>query len=161
MSAPYTLEREQWVPAPLEQVFAFFSDAENLETLTPEWLRFQILTPRPIALAAGALIDYRLRWHGIPLRWRTEITCWQPPHRFEDVQLKGPYRLWHHTHTFQRVDGGTRIGDAVRYALPFGIFGRAAHALSVRRNVEQIFEYRQQKVRTLFGDRGGAPSSHS
>ncbi len=161
MSAPYTLEREQWVPAPLEQVFAFFSDAENLETLTPEWLRFQILNPRPIALSAGALIDYRLRWHGIPLRWRTEITCWQPPHRFEDVQLKGPYRLWHHTHTFQWVDGGTQIGDAVRYALPFGIFGRTAHAFSIRGNIEQIFEYRQQKVRTLFGDRGGTPSSHS
>ena len=161
MNAPFTLERGQWVPASLDRVFAFFSDAENLEALTPEWLRFQILTPLPIAMAAGTLIDYRLRWHGIPLRWRTEITDWQPPYRFQDLQIKGPYQLWHHTHRFQAVDSGTLISDHVRYSLPFGILGRAAYAFSVQRNVERIFEYRQQKVRALFGDGGNALSRHS
>ena len=95
MTAPYLLEREQWVPASLDQVFRFFSDAANLELLTPAWLRFQILTPQPIHMSPGTWIDYRLHWHGIPMRWRTEITVWQPPHAFEDMQLKGPYKLWH------------------------------------------------------------------
>ena len=151
MTVPFTLEREQWVPAALDQVFAFFADAGNLELLTPLWLRFQILTPQPIAMAPGALIDYRLHWHGIPMRWRTEITTWQPPHHFEDLQLKGPYRLWHHTHRFQAMDSGTLIHDCVRYALPFGVFGRVVHAFSVRQNVESIFQFREQKVRELFG----------
>ena len=151
MKMPFTLKREQWVPRPLEEVFAFFSDARNLEALTPHWMRFQIVTPEPIAMTAGARIDYRLSWHGIPLRWTTEIARWQPPRRFEDVQLKGPYRLWHHTHRFEAAYGGTRITDQVRYALPFGLLGRAIHSLSVRRNVEEIFDYRQEKVRALFG----------
>jgi len=151
MTAPFTLEHEQWVPASLDDVFAFFADASNLELLTPEWLRFQILTPQPIAMAAGTLIDYRLHWHGIPMRWRTEITAWQPPHHFEDIQLQGPYKLWHHTHGFQSLDGGTLISDCVHYSLPFGILGRVAHVFSVRRNVERIFEFREQKVRELFG----------
>ncbi|MHB1856593.1 MAG: SRPBCC family protein [Acidobacteriaceae bacterium] len=148
---PFTLEREQWVPASLDDVFAFFADVGNLELLTPEWLRFQILTPQPIAMASGTLIDYRLHWHGIPMRWRTKITPWQPPQVFEDLQFQGPYNLWRHIHRFQAVDGGTLIGDCVRYSLPFGILGRMAHALSVRQNVEKIFEFREQRVRELFG----------
>ena len=151
MTTPFTLEREQWVPSPLQDVFAFFSDARNLETLTPAWLRFEILTPQPIEIQAGSIIDYKLRWHGIPLRWKTEITKWEPPHSFEDLQIKGPYQLWRHTHSFEAVGAGTRIHDLVHYALPFGLLGRAAHAFSVRRNVEAIFRYRDEQVRTLFG----------
>ncbi len=151
MSAPFTLEREQWVPRPLQEVFAFFADARNLEKLTPEWLRFEILTPEPIEMRAGAVIDYKLAWHGIPMRWKTEITKWEPPHHFEDLQIKGPYQLWRHTHRFEAVDDGTRIRDVVQYALPFGVLGRAVHAVSVRRNVEEIFDYRDEKVRALFG----------
>lgn len=154
MTAPFALEREQWVSASLQDVFAFFSDAANLERLTPPWLRFQILTPQPIEMFPGTRIDYRLHWHGIPLRWRTEITAWQPPHYFQDVQLKGPYSLWHHTHRFEAVDGGTLIRDQVQYALPFGIIGRIVHAFSVQRNVQQIFRYREQKVREIFCENG-------
>ncbi len=152
MSVPFTFESEQWVPRPLQEVFLFFSDARNLEILTPEWLRFQILTPQPLEMTAGIQIDYRLSWHGIPLRWRTEITQWEPPHQFEDLQIKGPYQLWHHTHRFEVADGGTRIMDVVRYALPFGFMGRMVHALSVRRNIEAIFDYRREKIRALFGE---------
>lgn len=157
MTEHYTLDREQWVPASLDDVFAFFADAGNLERLTPQWLRFQILTPQPIQMFPGTLIDYRLHWHGMPMRWRTEITAWQPPNHFEDLQLKGPYKLWCHTHRFQAVDGGTRICDRVEYSLPFGIAGRMMHVISVRRNVERIFEFRDRKVREIFS--GGSSRS--
>lgn len=154
MNRPFTLEQEQWVPQPLDEIFKFFSDAKNLEALTPSWMRFHILTPQPIEIAAGTVIDYRLRWHGIPLRWKTEIITWEPPIRFVDLQLKGPYRLWRHTHRFQTAAGGTRISDSVEYALPFGLLGRLVHAVSVRKNVEEIFEYRRQKICDLFGSDG-------
>ncbi len=151
MATPFILEREQWVPSPLHDVFAFFSDAKNLENLTPAWLRFEILTPQPMEIRAGSIVDYKLRWHGIPLRWKTEITKWEPPHSFEDLQIKGPYQLWRHTHSFEAVGNGTRIHDLVHYALPFGLLGRIAYSFSVRRNVETIFRYRDQQVRALFG----------
>lgn len=151
MNLPFTLEREQWVPRPLDEVFSFFSDAGNLEALTPAWMRFHILTPQPIDIGAGTLIDYRLSWHGIPLRWRTEITVWEPPDCFVDLQLKGPYRLWHHTHHFRAIAGGTQILDSVKYMLPLGALGRVGNTLSVRRNVEEIFEYRHRKISELFG----------
>jgi len=153
VSEPFTLEREQWVPSSLDEVFPFFAEAGNLEALTPGWLRFQILTPRPIEMKPGTIIDYRLHWHGVPMSWKTEITRWEPPHHFEDLQIKGPYKLWHHTHVFESVDNGTRIIDRVRYALSFGVLGQVVHAASVRRNVEEIFAYRDKKVRELFGQR--------
>ena len=149
----YTVHREQWVPRPLDEVFRFFSDASNLELLTPAWLKFKILTPPPIAVASGTHIQYRLSWHGIPLRWTTEITRWNPPHDFEDIQLSGPYKLWHHTHRFQARDSGTQLTDVVEYALPFGFLGQIAHALQVRRSVEQIFDYRYQRIEEMFGRR--------
>ncbi len=152
MTEPYLLTREQWVPAPLETVFAFFSDAMNLELLTPSWVKFKVLTPAPIKMAAGTHIQYRLGWHGVPLKWTTEITRWEPPHAFEDIQLSGPYRLWHHTHRFEGINGGTRMTDIVRYALPFGLLGRAAHALAVRKNVASIFEYRHARIQEMFGN---------
>src|SRR4051794_16227728 len=111
MSRTYVLTREQWIGRPIEEVFAFFGDAANLEAITPAWLRFSVLTPAPITMRPGALLDYRLGWHRVPLRWRTRIELWEPPHRFVDVQLKGPYRLWHHTHTFDEERGGTRMRD--------------------------------------------------
>jgi ligand-binding SRPBCC domain-containing protein len=150
LTQAHELHRRQWLAKPIGEVFRFFSDARNLEAITPPWLRFQILPPIPSEIVAGTKIHYRLGWHGIPLRWTTEITDWSPPHRFVDVQLKGPYRLWRHTHTFQEQDGGTWIEDLVRYALPFGPLGRIAHAIRVRRDVEKIFDYRVERIKALF-----------
>jgi ligand-binding SRPBCC domain-containing protein len=149
---PFTLQTELWLPRPRNEVFPFFAEARNLETITPPWLHFAVLTPGPIALRAGALIDYRIRVHGIPLRWRTQIAEWDPPHRFVDRQQRGPYRLWHHTHTFEDQDGGTRCTDLVRYR-PRG--GALVNWLFVRRDVERIFRYRQQRLEELFNPRGG------
>jgi len=149
----HLLEREQWVAAPLDRVFAFFSDAANLEALTPPWLRFRIATPTPIEMRRGAAIDYRIDWHTLPIRWQTEIAEWLPPKRFVDIQVHGPYRLWHHTHTFTSTNGGTVVGDRVRYALPLGVLGSLAHRLAVRRDVERVFDYRSERIAALFGDR--------
>ena len=148
---PYLLQREQWISRPIEDVFAFFSDAGNLEAITPDWLGFQILTPRPIAMRSGALIAYRLRWHGLALRWLTEIQRWNPPTEFVDVQVHGPYRLWHHTHSFEPRDGRTLIRDVVRYELPFGLLGRLVHAWVVKSNLEAIFTYRARRVTEILG----------
>src|SRR5277367_5549628 len=101
----FTLHNEQWLPRPRSEVFPFFSEARNLEELTPPWLNFEVLTPPPLVMKPGLLIDYRIRVHGIPIRWRTEILTWEPPERFVDTQLSGPYTLWHHTHTFTERDG--------------------------------------------------------
>jgi ligand-binding SRPBCC domain-containing protein len=143
------------VPRPLHEVFAFFSDARNLELLTPAWLKFHVLTT-PVDIASGVHIQYRLKWHGIPLGWTTEITRWNPPHDFEDIQLSGPYQLWRHTHGFQERNGGTQMTDVVEYALPFGVLGRIAHAFQVRRNVETIFDYRYEQIQKMFGEPAGA-----
>jgi len=148
---PHLLKREQWVPVTMDKVFAFFSDARNLEVLTPPWLHFRILTPAPIRIGEGATIRYRLRWRGVPIRWRTAITRWEPPAAFEDMQMSGPYRLWHHSHQFEALRGGTLMTDTVRYALPFGCLGQPAYRLVVRRDVEAIFDYRRHRIRDLFG----------
>ncbi len=143
----FNFAAEQWLPRPLAEVFPFFADARNLEPITPPWLNFEVLTPAPIELRPGALIDYRIRVHGIPIRWRTEIEAWNPPHQFVDVQLRGPYKLWHHTHSFEERDGGTLCRDVVRYH-PRG--GALMNWLFVRRDVEGIFKYRQQRLNQLF-----------
>ena len=150
VDADYVLKREVTVTCPVEKVFEFFSKAENLETLTPPWLRFQIETPQPIQMRQGATIAYRLHVRGVPLRWLTEIEIWRPPYEFVDVQVKGPYKLWRHTHSFVECDGGTRIVDIVRYALPFGLLGRWAHRLRVGRDLADIFDYREQRVRVVL-----------
>jgi ligand-binding SRPBCC domain-containing protein len=142
-----TLRYSQLLPVPRADVFPFFAAAENLERLTPPWLHFRILTPTPFAMRRGALIDYRIRLHGLPLRWRTEIAEWEPPFRFVDTQLRGPYRLWVHTHTFTDVPGGTRCDDEIRYAVPGG---RLVDTLFVRSQVERIFAYRQGVLNELF-----------
>lgn len=138
---------ELWLPRPRPEVFAFFADAENLEAITPPWLRFEILTPRPITMRPGALIDYRLRVHGIPIRWLTEITEWQPPHRFVDQQLRGPYALWHHTHSFVDREGGTLCRDEVIYR-PRG--GWLINCLFVRRDIARIFSHRTERLKAIF-----------
>jgi len=146
----YHLTREQWIPKPLEDAFAFFSRPENLEEITPPFLNFHIVRTDK-ELHTGSLIEYRLRVRGIPMRWTSEITVWEPPNRFVDTQLRGPYALWRHQHTFVAENGGTRIGDDVEYALPFGVVGQIAHALMVRRDVEGIFEFRRQRLAELMG----------
>jgi len=146
----FTLRREMWVPRPLHEVFDFFSRAENLQEITPAWMHFRILTPQPIAMHAGTLIDYALRIHGIPAKWRTRIESWNPPHEFVDLQQKGPYRLWRHTHQFVERNGGTQITDEVRYALPFGFLGQMVHRLQVSRDLARIFDYRAQRVGELL-----------
>ena len=150
MTGVYTLHRELWVPQPLPAVFDFFSRAENLEQITPPWMRFRILTPPPIQMKQGATIAYALRVRGIPLRWLTEIERWNPPFDFPDVQAKGPYKIWRHTHRFSEVTGGTSIEDTVQYALPFGLLGRLAHRLQVARDLSQICDYRSQRVQALL-----------
>ena len=142
---------EQYIERPVEDVFAFFARAENLQELTPAWLHFRIRSVEPNPIRKGSLIRYSLRWRIFPIRWTTEIMEWDPPHRFLDVQLKGPYRLWHHEHRFVAEGAGTRMFDEVRYELPFGVLGAVVHALKVRRDVEGIFAYRKQAVEKVFG----------
>lgn len=143
----YVLRAVSVVPRPLDEVFAFFSDAFNLESLTPGFLRFEVLTPAPIEMHAGQRIDYRLRVRGVPLRWTSEITVWDPPHRFVDEQRRGPYRRWHHEHRFEPCDEGTRVIDIVHYAAPGGAL---VHRFVVKRDIEKIFAFRQRKLAELF-----------
>jgi ligand-binding SRPBCC domain-containing protein len=139
------IQRELWLPRPRGEVLAFFADAANLERLTPSWLHFHIINP-DIVIGSGVLIDYRLRIHGIPLRWQSEISRWDPPRAFVDEQRKGPYRRWVHTHTFEEERGGTRVGDSVEFDVPFEwLAGRF-----VMRDVEAIFAFRAQALAAIF-----------
>ena len=143
----FRLETSQFLPYEPVQVFEFFADAFQLEALTPPWLHFSILTPAPIQLAAGTIIDYRLRLHGLPIRWQSRISIWDPPLRFVDEQLRGPYRRWHHEHVFEPVEDGTLCKDFVDYVVPGG---RLIHAIAVRRDLQSIFEFRRRKLSDLF-----------
>ncbi|RMI09575.1 MAG: CDP-paratose 2-epimerase [Calditrichaeota bacterium] len=142
------------IPAPLQEVFAFFSKPENLQRLTPEFLRFRIVSIPP-EIKPGARIEYRLRIHRFPVKWLTEITVWEPPHRFVDTQLKGPYRKWVHEHRFEALDGSTRMTDTVQYQLPLGILGHLAHRLYVRKDIETIFQYRREVIQKYFSSERG------
>jgi ligand-binding SRPBCC domain-containing protein len=146
----HVLERSQQLPAPLDEVFAFFADARNLEAITPPWLGFRVLTEGEIEMRAGTLIEYRLRLHRVPVRWLTRIEVWEPGARFVDAQVEGPYALWHHTHTFEERDGGTLIGDRVRYRMPLQPLGAIAHLALVRRDLERIFDFRHAEVARRF-----------
>ena len=143
----HTLQTQIWLPRPVEAVFPFFSDAGNLQKLTPPWLDFRIVTPGRIEMKPGTIIDYRLRVHRIPIKWRSEITVWDPPYRFVDEQRKGPYRLWIHEHRFEEKDGGTLATDRIEYAVPGGELVRR---LFVEKDVEKIFAYRTTRLKELF-----------
>jgi len=144
----HNFESQLWLPQPPEKVFAFFSDAQNLDLITPPWLHFRTLTLDRIAMRPGAMIDHRLRIHGFPLRWRSKITEWRPPTRFVDEQVRGPYRLWIHEHRFEEGDGGTLVHDHVRYAVPLDLL---IHRFFIRRGIERIFAWREKKLRKIFG----------
>jgi ligand-binding SRPBCC domain-containing protein len=147
----HRLEREQFVPRPASEVFEFFSKAENLERITPPWLGFEIKTPLPIEMKEGALIDYRIKLLGVPMKWRTRIDVWEPGVRFVDRQLSGPYSLWRHLHEFEEVPGGTRMRDVVDYDLPLGPLGTIAHVAFVKRQLTTIFDFRVATIEGLFG----------
>ena len=146
----HILQREQRLRGTPEDVFGFFGDARNLEAITPPFLGFRVVTPDPIEMRVGTLIQYRLRLHGVPVNWLTTIQAWEPPHRFVDVQLRGPYALWHHTHDLRADGDGTIMRDTVRYAIGFGPLGDLAHRLLVRRDVEAIFAFRHEAVAARF-----------
>jgi ligand-binding SRPBCC domain-containing protein len=148
----HLLERSQRVEVPVERAFDFYADGDNLEPLTPPWVHFQLITPLPLALDAGTDLDYRLRLHGVPFRWRTRIERWEPPHYFSDTQARGPYRLWAHEHFFEADgEGAAVIRDRLRYALPLGPLGTIAERLFVRRDLERIFDFRAQRTAALLG----------
>jgi ligand-binding SRPBCC domain-containing protein len=151
----HVLQREQRLDLPPERVFPFFADASHLEAITPPLLRFRVVTPAPIEMREGAFIQYALRLRGLPIRWDTLIQSWEPPHRFVDVQVRGPYRLWHHTHELEPLDGGaaTLMRDTVRYSLGFGELGELAHRLLVRRDLDAIFDFRERRVPALLNGR--------
>jgi ligand-binding SRPBCC domain-containing protein len=151
MMAIHTLRCEQVLDADVDRVFAFFADPLNLEAITPPLLSFAVVTPAPIAMGVGTFIQYRLRLHGVPMRWDTLIQEWEPPRRFVDVQVRGPYRLWHHTHELTPLDDGrTRMRDTVRYDLGFGALGALARRAIVRRDLDAIFAYRAERVPALL-----------
>jgi ligand-binding SRPBCC domain-containing protein len=143
-------ETEQFVPRPRSEVFAFFSDARNLEAITPPWLEFRILEQTTPGIAEGTELTYRLRLHGIPLKWRTLIAAWEPEARFVDVQLRGPYAKWRHTHTFEEAPGGTLIRDHVVYRLPLGALGRVVAGRLVDHDVERVFRFRRERTAELL-----------
>lgn len=143
----YRLRAEMLVDLPREQVFDFFSDASKLEQITPPWLNFSVLTPMPVEIHEGLLLDYKLKLHRIPIKWQTEICVWEPSVRFVDRQLKGPYRLWYHEHRFEEVDGKTLVRDDVHY-IPRG--GKLIHRLFVQPDLEKIFRFRQDRLTEIF-----------
>ena len=144
---PFRLETRLWLPAPLNPVFAFFADPANLERITPSFLHFRLLTPG-VEMKRGATVDYRLRLHGIPFRWQSEITAWDPGARFRDEQRRGPYRYWRHSHLFREEDNGTVVEDGVDYDVPGG---DAVHQWLVGPDLIRIFTYRQERLREIFG----------
>lgn len=139
-----------WIPVPIETAFSFFSKAENLNKLTPPWLHFEILTPLPVDMAAGTLLDYRLKLHGIPIKWRTQIVQWNPPFQFVDLQLRGPYRKWVHTHTFVAKDNGTVVEDLVNFAVLGFFLEPLIHKYLIEPDLTRIFEYRRTQLAEIF-----------
>ncbi|MFK7765879.1 MAG: SRPBCC family protein [Mariniblastus sp.] len=145
----YRLQAEMFVGLPREQVFNFFADARELERITPEWLNFAILTPLPVEMRQGLLLNYRIKLHHIPIHWTTEICVWEPSVRFVDQQIKGPYKRWYHEHTFEEVEGGTLVRDEVHY-IPRG--GSLIHRWMVRPDLEKIFKFRQDTLQEIFDE---------
>ena len=152
MTKTYRLEQSQFIRKRREEIFPFFADASNLQRITPPFLHFHILSAPTNPIEAGTLIDYRLKLYGVPVYWRTRIETFEPPYSFMDIQLSGPYRLWHHRHEFIEVPGGTEMRDIVDYQLPFGPMGYIARSLFVRRSLKQIFDYRKAVIAEIFGE---------
>ena len=148
-----TLRCEQWVPRPLEEVFAFFADAANLERITPPFLRFSVHSMSTPTIQQGTEITYRLRLHGLPISWTSRIAEWEPPYRFTDVQIRGPFRLWHHRHEFTGEQQGTRIRDTVHCRAPGAWLQRTLRLSWIEKDLEQIFSYRQQIIESLLADK--------
>ena len=153
----YLLQTNQTVDESLDNVFPFFSKPENLAKMTPPWLDFQILTPSPIPMEKGTIIDYQIGLGPIPTRWRTLISSYEPSNYFVDEQLNGPYSFWHHTHRFKSVEKGTLLSDEVRYLLPFGFMGDLAHSIMIKRQLEKIFTHRHAVMLKKFGGDPKAP----
>jgi len=156
----HVLRREQRLPGPPEAVFPFFADARNLEAITPPLLQFRLLTPDPISMGVGTFLQYALRLRGMPVRWDTLIQEWDPPHRFVDVQVRGPYRLWHHTHELEPDGDGTLMRDTVRYAIGFGPFGEVARRAVIERDLDAIFRFRAERVPALVPRAGAERRVH-
>lgn len=146
----HLFKAEQFIPGSLQKIFPFFAKPENLAEITPTSLGFEILTPSPIQMKQGALIDYTVKVLGIRMRWTTLIADYEPPYRFTDVQLRGPYSFWHHTHIFNEVEGGVQMLDEVRYAMPMGFLGEMVQPFLVRPDIEKIFEYRKKVIQKFF-----------
>jgi hypothetical protein len=151
----YRLVCSMSVPVALQEAFVFFENPHNLARITPPWLNFRITSPEPIRMRKGAEIAYQIRWLGMPMNWKTVITEYEPPFFFVDEQASGPYAYWHHRHDFKPSEYGALVFDCVDYALPLGFVGRLAHRLLVRRQLQEIFDYRQK---TLAGILTGAPT---
>lgn len=154
----FYLRTEIWLPRNRDEIFRFFADPQNLDRLTPTWLNFKILSPATSAMRVGTMLDYRLRIRGVPVRWQSEISVWQPPDRFVDRQTKGPYSLWVHEHTFAAHNGGTLVGDNVKYAVPGG---RLVQKLLVAPDIEKIFNYRHKILQELFNPAQVTPSQRT
>ena len=146
----HRFESAQFIPRARAELFPFFADAGNLERITPPFMNFRIITPLPVEIVEGALIDYRIKLFGVPMKWRTRIETWRPNEHFVDLQLRGPYRLWRHLHEFSDQDGGTRMRDVVDYELPLGPLASPVHPLFVRPLIERIFAYRREVIEREF-----------
>ena len=143
----YRLTTEMFVRLPREEVFEFFSDARELGRITPSWVNFRMLTPTPVDMHEGTLLDYKIRLHGVPIKWRTEICVWEPCSRFVDQQVRGPYKKWYHEHIFESVEGGTLVKDNVHYIVPFGDW---VNRLFVQPDLEKIFRFRHDMLHEIF-----------
>ena len=144
-------QMEQWVPQPLNDIFAFFSESKNLEVLTPEFLNFKVLHQSTEKITEGTRLDYKLCLHGIPVRWQSLITNWEPDTGFSDIQAKGPYSVWRHTHEFEERNGGTLIRDKVLFKVPFGAPGELILTGLIQKDLKKIFNYRKRKIEEIFG----------
>lgn len=147
----FDLRKQQFVPRQLREVFPFFERPENLALITPSWLGLRMLTPSPIQMQEGTVIEYSIKVMGIRARWKSRISVYDPPCAFADEQLEGPYTFWHHTHRFIEVDGGTLLADEIRYSMPFGILGQIVHSLIVRKQLQRIFNCRARAIEQMFG----------
>ena len=154
----HTFQTSMTAPLAIREAFSVFENPYNLARITPPWLNFRILT-EGLAMRKGIEIDYTIAWLGVPMRWKTRITEYEPPFQFVDEMLRGPYRLWRHRHTFRPGAAGTIVEDRVDYALPLGPLGSLAHTLLVRRQVEEIFAYRQKALAGIFAEVSAATRS--